>query len=154
MFACVWMMGNMGGRVSFGLLPGWMDTLHKSMLPASRLLHVLSLTYLMVHSPLWPMLTRWSSNSVLTRLGRNSLPVFVLGSLLSMVGYITLVHTGASFAVDLALTVGGVVLMAAMANAIEAGMFQKLRVAIASQLRTFALAMVTALERHKTRTEV
>ncbi len=123
-FSCVWMVYDMGGRVSFGLLPIWIDTLHKSMLPATRLLHVLALAYLLVHSPLWALMARISPNNFLTRMGRNSLPVFVVGSLLSMVGYIILVHTGRLLWLEVALTVGGVALMTALAAAVEAGMFQ------------------------------
>ena len=120
-FAFVWMSGDMGGRVSFGLLPHWIDTLHKSMLPASRLLHVLAMTYLLVHSPLWAWMGKLKSTNPLAQMGRNSLPVFVFGSLLSMIGYITLVHTGPQLWLEIALTLGGIVLMTALAVTIERG---------------------------------
>ncbi len=121
LFAAVWMMGDMGGRVSFDLLPAWIDTLAKSTLPASRYLHIMALAYLLGHSPVWPWLKRFGAHNFLTEMGRNSLPVFVFGSLLSMVGYITLVHTGSVLWLELVLTVGGVALMTAMARIIEAG---------------------------------
>ena len=120
LFAAVWMIGDMGGRVSFDLLPHWIDTLAKSTLPASRYLHIMALAYLLGHSPVWPWLKRFGAKNFLTEMGRNSLPVFVFGSLLSMVGYITLVHTGSLLWLELVLTVGGVALMTAMARAIEA----------------------------------
>ena len=122
-FGAVWMIGSMGGRISFNLLPLWMDTLHKSMLPASRLLHVLALAYLLVHSRLWTWLERIDRSNPLTVMGRNSLPVFVAGSLLSMVGYITLVHTGSVLWLEVALTVGGVGVMTALARMVEGGQF-------------------------------
>ena len=120
-FSAVWMVRGLGGRVSFDVLPMWIDTLHKSMLPATRLLHILALAYLLVHSPLWGWLSRLSPDNLLARLGRNSLPVFVVGSLLSMVGYITLVHTGSVLWLELLLTAGGIAVMSAVASASEAG---------------------------------
>ncbi len=123
-FSAVWMMRSMGGRISFDVLPMWMDTLQKSALPASRLFHILALTYLLVHSPLWRWMARIPPSNILTVLGRNSLPVFVAGSLMSMIGYIILVHTGSVLWLELALTMGGVALMTALARSLEAGSFK------------------------------
>jgi hypothetical protein len=109
---CVWMVWSLGGHVTHGVLPGWMDTLHKSALPMPRLLHVLALAYVLVHSRVWTPLTRVSEvDPVTTRLGRNSLPVFVAGSLMSMVGYATLVQTGNGLLIETALTLVGVSVM-------------------------------------------
>jgi hypothetical protein len=111
-FSAVWMIWSLGGHVTHGLLPGWTDTLHKSFLPPPRLLHVLALGYLLVHTRAWQALSRLATaDPVLTILGRNSLPVFVAGSLASMVGYIVLVETGTDIAVELALTVLGIGVM-------------------------------------------
>ncbi len=108
----VWMIWSLGGHLSHGLLPGWSDTLHKSALPLPRLLHVLALAYLLVHSRVWEPLTRIAENDpVTTRLGRNSLPVFVAASLMSMVGYIILVQTGNGLAIELALVSAGIAVM-------------------------------------------
>jgi hypothetical protein len=108
----VWMIWSLGGHISHGLLPGWIDTLHKSALPMPRLLHVLALAYLLVHSRVWVPLSRLSNvDPVTTRLGRNSLPVFVAGSLMSMVGYATLVQTGNGLAIELVLTTAGLIVM-------------------------------------------
>jgi hypothetical protein len=94
-FSAVWMVYSLGGHVTYNLLPGWMDTLHKSNLPLTRYLHVLALAYLLVHSRLWQWLTPIAQvDPVLTRFGRHSLPVFAIGSLASMVGYIVLVQNG------------------------------------------------------------
>jgi hypothetical protein len=140
-FSAVWMVGDMGGRVSFDLLPMWMDTLHKSMLPASRLLHVLALAYLLVHSPLWTWGQRVGASNPLVLLGRNSLPVFVLGSLLSMVGYILLVQSGSNLWLESALTLGGVVVMVGFAVAVEQRLPQR-----AFAWGTGRLRPVTAVE--------
>ena len=121
LFSAIWMVASLGGRISFDLLPMWVDTLHKSALPASRLLHVLALAYLLVHSPLWARMERLQPGNPLTLMGRNSLPVFVAGSLLSMLGYITLVHTGSVLWLEVVLTLGGVALMTGLAVVLEHG---------------------------------
>ncbi len=135
LFAAVWMIGDMGGRVSFDLLPAWIDTLAKSTLPASRFLHIMALAYLLGHSPLWPLLKRFGAQNFLTEMGRNSLPVFVFGSLLSMVGYITLVHTGSVLWLEVLLTVGGIALMTVLARALEAGVPARVAAMAAARLR-------------------
>jgi hypothetical protein len=135
-FAAVWMIGDMGGRVSFDLLPHWIDTLAKSALPASRYLHIMALAYLLGHSPVWAWLKWFGANNFLSLMGRNSLPVFVLGSLLSMVGYITLVHTGSAVWLEVALTLGGVALMTAFARFVEAGTPQRIIAPLMTRVRT------------------
>ncbi len=134
-FAAAWMIGDMGGRVSFDLLPAWIDTLAKSALPASRFLHIMALAYLLGHSPVWPWLKRFGATHFLTVLGRNSLPVFVFGSLLSMIGYITLVHVGSSLWLEVALTVGGVVLMTVLARMVEAGVVTRVAARVIHRAR-------------------
>jgi hypothetical protein len=122
-FSAVWMIWSLGGHLSHGLLPGWMDTLHKSYLPLPRLLHVLALAYLLVHSRAWTWLTSISAaDPVFTRLGRNSLPVFVAGSLFSMVGYIILVQTGSDLVLEIALTLSGLAVMWLVALISEIGL--------------------------------
>jgi hypothetical protein len=136
-FSAVWMIWSLGGHVTHGLLPGWMDTLHKSYLPPPRLLHVLALAYVLVHSRAWAALSKISAaDPVLTRLGRNSLPAFVSGSLASMVGYITLVHTGSDLALELALTAAGISVMWVAAYLSETGLMvaaARLRALVASR---------------------
>ena len=121
-FAAVWMIFSLGGHVTFGVLPDWMDTLHKSALPPTRLLHVMALAYLLVHARVWAPLTRLANaDPIVTRLGRNSLPVFVAGSLMSMIGYIVLVQTGNDLAVELVLTLTGLTVMWLTAVVSEVG---------------------------------
>jgi hypothetical protein len=121
-FSAVWMIWSLGGHLSHGILPGWMDTLHKSYLPLPRLLHVLALAYILVHSRVWTYLAHVATvDPVLTRLGRNSLPVFVAGSLASMAGYIVLVQIGSNLAVEIALTTSGIAIMWIVALTSEMG---------------------------------
>lgn len=148
-YAVVWVKGDMGGHVSLGLLPEWMDTLHKPTLPLSRLLHVLALAYLLVHSPLWPRLTRLSANNVFTRLGRNSLPVFVFGSLLSMIGYIVIESFERQAWVDLVLVVSGIAMMAALAAIIDAGYIRQMRGHVVERARTAGSQVLARLHMPK-----
>jgi hypothetical protein len=50
-------------------------------------LHVFALAYAFGHSSVWRGLARVPGDFVLTQMGRHSLPVFVIGSLLSMLGW-------------------------------------------------------------------
>ncbi len=143
MFSFVWMFNDMGGRVSFGMLPMWVDTLHKSMLPATRLLHILALAYLLVHSPAWRWMARISPANVLARLGRNSLPVFVLGSLLSMVGYLVLVHTGSVLWLEVLLTLGGIASTTLLAMTLESSAWRGMKARATSHGRALAGRVTT-----------
>jgi hypothetical protein len=126
-FSAVWMIGSLGGHLSYGVLPGWMDTLHKSYLPLPRLIHVLALAYLLVHSRGWVALqTIAAKDPVLTLLGRNSLAAFVAGSLFSMVGYLILVQTGSHIVLELLLTASGIAGMWLVAVVAEQGVLPAL----------------------------
>lgn len=124
-YAFVWMIAVRGWHVTGGLLPGWIDTLDKGMLPLSRLLHIVSLAYLLLHSPLWGWMRRIKATDRLTLLGRNSLPVFVTGSLLSMIGWITIAFSARSLLLDLTLIVAGVSVMLLVARINEARLLQQ-----------------------------
>jgi hypothetical protein len=117
-YALIWVVWSCDGGVSVGLLPPWVDTLAKSNLPLARLAHVLAMAYLLVHSPIWPALQRLGRGHWLIApwrlMGQYSLPVFVFGSLLSMAGYLTLVHTGPNLMLEVALTMGGLSAMAGL----------------------------------------
>ena len=126
-FALVWVLGGMGERVSHDMLPEWIDGLTKGKLPLARLAHMLALAYLLVHSPLWTRLARLPASNLLAAMGRNSLPVFVLGSLLSMAGWIVLAFAPRMLALECVLTVAGVAAMAGLAAGLEAGMIGRLR---------------------------
>ena len=123
LFSAIWVVFNMGGTLSHGVLPHWLDTLRKSNLAPLRFLHVMALGYVLVHSRAWTWLTAISAaDPLLTGLGRNSLPVFVTGSFASMVGYITLVWLGeARLAVEVSLIALGLCAMWLSAVVSEAG---------------------------------
>ena len=56
-YGVVWVVWSLGGHITYGLLPGAVDTLAKSNLPMSRYLHVMAAAYLLVHSPVWSIMT-------------------------------------------------------------------------------------------------
>lgn len=87
----------------------------KQYLSIPRLLHVLALAYVVVHSPLQAWARARPSTSPLAMMGRHSLPVFCTGLVLSMTG-VTLRqtgHTGAGFDVlYVAMGIGAQILAA------------------------------------------
>lgn len=122
-FSAIWMVFSLGGTLTNGLVPSWLDTLRKANLAPVRLLHLFALGYVLVHSRAWGWLVQLSAKDpVLTILGRNSLPVFVTASFASMIGYITLVWLERPSAViEVALIAAGLVSMWVVASASELG---------------------------------
>lgn len=120
-FGAVWVTFNFGGDMSFGRLPEFMAAFHKTNLPLTRLAHVLALAYLLVHSPAWGWMQRITRANPLTLMGRNSLPVFVTGSLASMAGYIVLVQNGGGTMLETALIATGLAAMLMCAAIAENG---------------------------------
>jgi hypothetical protein len=118
-FSTLWVQGGYPGNLAFGPIPEFVGTLHKSNLPMTRLAHVLMLAYVLVHSPLWPVLAKIPSTNPLTRMGRNSLPTFCVGSLLSMIGWLFLIQTGGGLLIDITIVGAGIGLMALPAWWIE-----------------------------------
>lgn len=89
----------------------------KPWVAAPRLLHILSLAYVVGHSPVIRWLRRMPAGNPLSLLGRHALPVFWLGTALSMVGYVLmktrglgtgeqLAYIGAGLAVQVTLAFG------------------------------------------------
>ena len=117
----VWVLCSLGGDISFGVLPHAVATFHKSNLPLTRLLHVLALAYVLVHSRVWISMQRVERGNPLALMGRNSLPVFVTGSLASMAGYIVLVQTGGGIVLETALVATGLTAMLVCAAIAENG---------------------------------
>ncbi|WP_438751322.1 OpgC family protein [Pararhizobium sp. O133] len=78
---------------SYGL-PAVLTGFDKTFLSLTRLLHVLSLAYLLAVFPIFNRLTRLRIDHPLVMIGRHSLPVFVFGTILAMVGQVLLFVTG------------------------------------------------------------
>jgi hypothetical protein len=122
LFGAVWAVFSLGGDISYGYLPEFVTTLRKNNLPLSRLAHVLAIAYVLVYSPLWTAMTKIERTSPLARMGRNSLPVFLTGSIASMAGYIVLVQTGGDVVLETVLVVAGLSIMLTCAMIVEDGL--------------------------------
>lgn len=108
----------MGKLATLGLPPVIRD-FDKTYLSVPRLFHALALIYLMSALPAVRHLSnsRWIEPVAL--LGRQALPVFALGSILSFAARSVKLLAGDSFALDTALIVAGLMLMYALAWARE-----------------------------------
>jgi hypothetical protein len=81
----------------FGLVPGLdgalrpaIDGIDKSNLALGRLVHFLALAYVLSQIPLGAVLSKTIAGREISRLGRNALPVFAVGSFLSALGEVTM----------------------------------------------------------------
>ncbi len=138
--AAVWMAGGFGSRIGEGLVPEWLGSIYKPNLPLPRLMHVLALTYVVCHSPVWTWLAEVPKDFVLTRMGRHSLPVFMTGSLLSMAGWIVANESNGGVLVETAVVIVGMGAMATLALWLE----NDVRVQILT-LRRVAVAAPTSI---------
>lgn len=118
-FAAVWRQLGLGDTVAPGQLPEWAGTLLKPHLPLTRFLHVAALAYVVGQSSLWVKLAGVPKTFLLTRMGRNSLPVFVLGSQLSLIGWMLSTWSGGGVAIEVCIAAAGVVAMSALALWLE-----------------------------------
>jgi hypothetical protein len=100
-------------------LPQVLTGFNKTYLSAPRLLHVLSAAYLIAAIPAISNLARTDERHPLAILGKHSLPVFVTGTLLSMVGQVVKVVYPETLAMDTVLITGGLLLQFAVAYHLE-----------------------------------
>ncbi len=100
-------------------LPQVLTGFNKTYLSAPRLLHVLSAAYLIAVIPAISNLARTDERHPLAILGKHSLPVFVTGTLLSMVGQVVKVVYPETLAMDTVLITGGLLLQFAVAYYLE-----------------------------------
>jgi hypothetical protein len=96
-------------------LPATVWGFDKGFVAWTRLLHVLALGYVVMMSPLGRLMHQIPKTNFLTAMGRHSLPVFCVGSLLSMSGAIIRHEWGGSFVHDTVIIVAGMVLMGLLA---------------------------------------
>lgn len=103
-----------GIDVSFGM-PRVLTGFDKTYLSAPRLLHVLAAAYLIVAIPRLSALARTAPDNPLAILGRHALPVFIAGTLLSMVAQVLKHALPATLALDTVLIAGGIAAQFALA---------------------------------------
>ena len=85
-----------------------------------RLMHILSLAYFVGHSPLMGWLRHLPRAEPLTLMGRHALPVFWLGTALSMAGQVVMVSATPGPAGQLAMLATGLALQVGLAAFLEA----------------------------------
>ena len=107
-----------GVDVSMGL-PSVLTGFDKTYLSAPRLLHVLAAGYLVAVTPRLSGLARLSENNPLTIMGRHALPVFVSGTILSMVAQALRLTHEIGFMGDVAIVAVGIAAQMALAYYIE-----------------------------------
>lgn len=81
--------------IDFSLgLPAVLTGFDKTFLSTPRLLHVLALGYLLAVIPVFSRWSRLRLDHPLVMIGRHSLPVFIFGTILAMIGQVLLFVTG------------------------------------------------------------
>ncbi|MEP9372166.1 OpgC domain-containing protein [Mesorhizobium sp. KR1-2] len=103
-----------GVDISFGL-PAVLTGFNKTFLSLPRLAHVLALAYLIAVIPALSNLARTRSDNPLAILGRHSLPVFVAGTLLAMIGQVMKTVSPGGLLYDTVLISTGIALQFALA---------------------------------------
>jgi hypothetical protein len=91
----------------------------KSYVSVPRLLHVLALSYLIMMSPIGEWMKKVPASNIFASMGRNSLPVFCWGSLLSMTGAVIRHEMGGGWAIDTLLVVAGLGMLALLARGLD-----------------------------------
>ncbi|HEU0069918.1 MAG TPA: OpgC domain-containing protein [Alphaproteobacteria bacterium] len=101
-------------------LPAFLWSLDKSDLPLPRLLHILALAYAAAYMPGAARFARaLKPDNPFVVMGRNALPVFCAGSLLSMVGLILRDQYGSHALLDLLIVCAGFLSLVALAHALD-----------------------------------
>jgi hypothetical protein len=114
----LWQLQEMG-------VPSQLTIFDKARLSLPRLLHIFALTYFLSTLP-WVRRACESRIALpLVLLGRNALPVFVLGTLLGLASQVVKVAWEAHFALDSLLVLGGLALQLAFAWVLEKGRLEK-----------------------------
>lgn len=107
-----------GINTSMGL-PSVLTGFDKTFLSAPRLLHVLATAYLIASLPWLNGLARLSESNPLALMGRHALPVFVVGTILSMAAQAWRMVYVTNYNVDIAIVAAGIVLQFGVAWYIE-----------------------------------
>ncbi len=100
-------------------LPATIWSFDKGFVAWPRLLHVLALGYVVMMSPLGRLMHLIPATNFFTAMGRHSLPVFCVGSLLSMAGTIVRYEVGGSLTVDTLIIAAGLAVMAILARILD-----------------------------------
>lgn len=100
-------------------VPRIFTSFDKTFVSGPRLFHILALGYFLSTFPAIKRLCATEALQPLALLGRNSLPIFALGSMLALAGQVTKSAYPASFALDSLLVVGGLAVQFIFAGVLE-----------------------------------
>ena len=114
-FALVWVKWPMWSYFpkseAFGMLWGF----SKTYLSPFRLLHVLALAYVIGMSPLAGWMARIRVTNPIVQMGQHALPIFCVGSILSVLLWLVRDHLGGGALIDICSVVFGVLVQMALA---------------------------------------
>jgi hypothetical protein len=117
--AAVWVHSPLWGQVTWFNLPVVIGGFDKTFLSLPRLLHILSVSYLIVALPAVSNLFRARPDNALAILGRRSLPVFIAGTLIAMAAQVLKLINPGGFAYDTLLLSAGIAMQFALALYLE-----------------------------------
>ena len=115
----VWVHSPLWGRETWLGLPAVLTGFDKTFLSLPRLLHILSVAYLVVAIPAVSKLARRRVDHPLAILGKRSLPVFIAGTIIAMVAQVMKLVNPGGLSYDALLIATGVVMQFAVAYFIE-----------------------------------
>ncbi|MCV3238758.1 OpgC family protein [Mesorhizobium sp. ZC-5] len=113
--ALFWVKWPLWGIETASGLPTVLTGFDKTFLSASRLLHILSIAYLIVTIPVLSNLARTGPDHPLAVLGKHSLPVFIAGTILAMVAQVMKTVSPGGLFYDSILMSAGIALQFALA---------------------------------------
>ncbi len=125
-FACIYLVFA-AACLLLGLWPGWQPkwvpeffwAMDKTNLIVPRLLHVLALAYVVAYLPVETWLRRTRAALPLIVVGRHALPIFCLGTVLSIAAQMVRAEAGPSLLLDSALISGGILAQFILAGVLE-----------------------------------
>ncbi|MDX8438407.1 OpgC family protein [Mesorhizobium australafricanum] len=117
--AAIWVHSPLWGQVTWFNLPVVIGGFDKTFLSLPRLLHILSVSYLIVALPALSSLFRVRPDNPLAILGKRSLPVFIAGTLLAMAAQVLKLINPGGLAYDTLLISAGIAMQFALALYLE-----------------------------------
>lgn len=117
--AAIWVHSPLWGQITWFNLPVVMGGFDKTFLSLPRLLHILSVSYLIVALPAVSNLFRVRPDNPLAILGKRSLPVFIAGTLLAMAAQVLKLINPGGLAYDTLLIAAGIAMQFALALYLE-----------------------------------
>jgi hypothetical protein len=117
--ALIWVYSPMWGQDGWRGLPLFLAGFDKTFLALPRLLDILALAYLLTQAPFLSNLARVSRDNPLAIFGKHSLPVFIFGTVLAMIGQVIKTFYGHSLLYDMMIISTGIAAQFALACGLE-----------------------------------